>query len=51
LTINLTFEKFYIHTCHNAPVKQCTDSQPQPLQNQKKHYSKIMHKQLLTYQR
>jgi len=33
----------YIHTYHNAPVKQSTDSQPQHLQNHKKHF-KIMHK-------
>jgi len=27
--------RFYIHTYHNTPVKQRTDSQPQHLQNQK----------------
>jgi len=25
------FTKIYIYTNHNAPVKQCTDSQPQHL--------------------
>jgi len=42
--------KFYIHITIGAPVKQWRDSQPQHLQNQKKHYKSI-HKQPLRYQR
>jgi len=51
LTTNLTFKILHSYLSQNAPVKQRTDSQPQHLQNQKKH-SKVMHnKQPLTYQR
>jgi len=33
LTTNLTFK--ILHSYHNAPVKQWTDSQPQHLENKK----------------
>jgi len=36
LTTNLTFK--ILHSYHNAPVKQWTDSQPQHLQNKKKAF-------------
>jgi len=31
----ISHSKFYIHSYHNAPVKQWTDSQPHHLKNQK----------------